>query len=415
MKPNEFDDLIRRKIDQGDFEYNAANWERLDNRMDRKDTRRKILMWLPLAPIAYISSVAASLAMIITIPVLMHNTNNNKMPQLSAAAEHITNATIHLQSPIIEPLATTNNILITKTIVRKEEQVQIQVCVTQPEVKDVAAANAANKMVVVNTWNSNVDRQKLPDNNMRTNSLPYYLYDTPPKDFIDKTSKTLISIAGGFHYGTMNGFSIGATGKRMISDRVYVEGDIAFVDNSGLGNVGSNNAGSPVGNSKATVGTYSGGTPSAITSSTNTGSGGVLATARIVSESVPTTTPDQPVISLDTKKSKYDLYYAQVTPSIGYNIYPNLSVGVGADVQQFLQSDKPLNSSSGTANEIITTDKQIPGLDLGLVGKTEVALSKTLRAGVYYRQDMSNILTSGNKYIDRSYMQVNLKFNIFRK
>ncbi len=393
MKPNEFDELIRRKFDQGDFEYNAANWERLEDRMDRKATRRKILMWLPLAPIAYISSVAASLAMIITIPVLMqHKVNENEMPQLSAAARvHVTQ--LHTQ-PLITA-NTPNTLKIEKQEIKKEEKTQIHNnSIAQQATEEVVANNNAP---IVNTWKNSDNDFTTKQKNARKNYPAFSSFDPEPSEDRSRIVKTAISITGGVQYGTMNGYTIGATGRRMISDRFYVEGDIAFINNNGTGNVGNNT---------------SSGTGASVFSAASAKMAAPV-NARMVSENdVPTKPSDQTGAPAASNTGKYDLYYAQVTPSVGYNVRRNLSVGVGADVQRLLQTDKPLNTSG---SEAITTDKAIPNVDMGIVGKTEVALSKTIKAGVYYRQDMNNVINPGNKFIDRSYMQFNLKFSIFRK
>jgi hypothetical protein len=349
---------------------------------------------LPLAPIAYISSVAASLAMIITIPVLMqHKVNENEMPQLSAVAR------INVPQVHTESLVTTNtvNTLITeKQEIKKEEKAQIRNNNIVQQATEELAAN--NTSPIVNTWKNSINDFAAKQKNARKDYPAFSSFDPDPSENNSKIVKTAISISGGVQYGTMNGFTIGATGRRMISDRFYVEGDIAFIDNNGTGNIGSN---APVNQSGSAF------TPA---------SAKMVApvNGRMVSETDAQQKPasDQQGTPSVSNTGKYDLYYAQVTPSIGYNLRRNFSVGVGADVQRLLQTDKPLNT---TGSEVITTDKAIPTMDMGLVGKTELALSKTIKAGVYYRQDMNNVINPGNKYIDRSYMQFNLKFSIFRK
>jgi len=51
MKPKEFDELIRQKFDQNDFEYNPASWDRLEDQLDGRAKKRSIIMWW-LMPVA---------------------------------------------------------------------------------------------------------------------------------------------------------------------------------------------------------------------------------------------------------------------------------------------------------------------------------------------------------------------------
>ena len=59
MKPREFDDLIKQKFDENDFEYNPRNWERLEDQLEGRSKKRSIIMWwwMPLVGVA--ASVAA--------------------------------------------------------------------------------------------------------------------------------------------------------------------------------------------------------------------------------------------------------------------------------------------------------------------------------------------------------------------
>jgi hypothetical protein len=49
------------------------------------------------------------------------------------------------------------------------------------------------------------------------------------------------------------------------------------------------------------------------------------------------------------------------------------------------------------------------------MGKTEVNLAKRVRAAVYYRKGINNVITPMNKYIDRDYLQFQIKCTVFDK
>ena len=68
MKPKEFDELVRRKFDQNDFEYNPANWDRLAEQLDGSAKKRSIAMWLWLP----LTGMAASVAFAIGITSFFH-------------------------------------------------------------------------------------------------------------------------------------------------------------------------------------------------------------------------------------------------------------------------------------------------------------------------------------------------------
>ena len=52
---------------------------------------------------------------------------------------------------------------------------------------------------------------------------------------------------------------------------------------------------------------------------------------------------------------------------------------------------------------------------MGLTGKTEYAVTKKLKAGVLYREGINNLINGGEEYLDRRYLQVQLKFRVFGK
>jgi hypothetical protein len=57
----------------------------------------------------------------------------------------------------------------------------------------------------------------------------------------------------------------------------------------------------------------------------------------------------------------------------------------------------------------------MPLFDVGVVGKTEYALTKHVKAAVAYRKGINNVLTPMDKYIDRDYLQVQVRYSIFNR
>ena len=123
----------------------------------------------------------------------------------------------------------------------------------------------------------------------------------------------------------------------------------------------------------------------------------------------PTSTPlTQSYVK--TESESYNLYYAQITPSLGYKLVKRMSIGVGPDFQQMLVDNRPAPSDVERG-----TLKEVPMFDIGFMGKTEYAVTRNIKAAVYYREGINNVITPTGKYIDRNYVQFQVKCAIFNK
>jgi len=236
MKPNDFDNLVRSKFDENDFEYNPGNWDKLAARMDGDSGKRRTFLWVPMAIIASTASIAASLAMIISIPVLMHHKSNAPMASVAHQSSdvRVKNNIADLQ-PIIVPVTADVNTDFSKNIVKaiinntnnkKDNSLSLRAAFTANE----KAAKAANTLLAFNAAVAEVQSIDLTEN------PKYPVYNTFSREPNTKSAskaKTTISIAGGLNYGNAtSGYSIGATGKRMLGDHFYIESDLAFVNDN---------------------------------------------------------------------------------------------------------------------------------------------------------------------------------------
>ena len=174
----------------------------------------------------------------------------------------------------------------------------------------------------------------------------------------------------------------------MVNDKLFVEGDVAFI--------GTTN------------------TQQTEYMSATQASNHLISTARMVNskntnvEAKPTVAVNQGVIK--TESESYNLYYAQITPSLGYKLMKRMSVGLGPDFQQMLVDNRPAPSDVDRG-----TLKEVPTFDVGFMGKTEYAVTRNIKAAVYYREGINNIITPTGKYIDRNYVQFQVKCAIFNK
>jgi len=372
MRPREFDELLKQKFDRNDFEYSPKNWAQLEEQLDSKPGKRNIMLWLPMAVVASVTSIAASLAMIISIPVFQHHTTTHPIAVTAAQPHPVQIASVQVTKTIAPSTIINNKPAHTELINNKKSETPHETT-HQPLIADATPVAASI---------SALPAEKIIRANKKMLYNAYLTYNAGD-DESKKKEKITISFSAGANYSNaMSGYTIGATGKKMLSEKLYIESDIAIVRN----------------NTTERTEYYIQETMPAVMT------GGKMTSAN--TKGVPNI-PSVTKTIAEYRQNNYDLYYAQVTPTVGYNILKRMSVGVGADVQHILVNNRPDMTMADN-----TGLKEIPSFDLGLVGKTECTISKKVKAGFYYRQELNNVINPGNKYIDRTYLQFSLKYLI---
>ncbi len=437
MKPREFDDLVKHKFDEGAFEYKPQNWERLAEQLDGRKKRGLLVWWMPLV------GIAASVALAMGVPLVLHESGNiGRLPGQQYAKVVPATRAAEAQQVVILPVAQEVNApvaavvkVVSKVIVAHQSKELIAtnstaVAATEkiendPIVKNNNLAFNSHKSIkfdeAIETFVTNDNDLIRKAKKKVLPSVAYYTFKehTAPK----AQGKVALSVLGGVNYSNQsNGYIVGATARRMINDKVYVEGDVAFVgtnnmskhtdivyDNTGGGVTQSRTA--PIGSTgagNATGGNTYGGSLAAPAHPVNLAARGTV-TAKSTSEqpTAPVTTPQGRIVTVD---KAYNSYYAQVTPTIGYKIMKRMSVGVGPDFQQMIGDNRPAASPIETGNIQVA-----PMFDIGFMGKTEFAVSKNVKAAVYYREGINNIITPMNRFIDRNYVQFQIKCAILNK
>lgn len=410
MKPGEFDDLVRQKFDQADFEYNPRNWEKLTEELDGQKKRRGGLLfwWMPVV------GVAASVAMAFGLSTVIRDGSRlngyTAQPQVAAATKHKANAAGKAN---VTPSAIISAQDDNAAVLPEENTTTAAPAVAE---KNTIVAAAAKPAKAENHTESTTVAVNIPgtfksattefEENTKENiakkkktavvSNGYYTFREPAEP--KKDPKVAIILSGGVNYSNnSNGYMVGATARRMINDKVYVESDIAFIGTNNsrrveymdytATNAGGSAAAMPAG--YAAKGT--------LTASKNT-------------DQVQKGTSTDPVGVLKTANQSYNLYYAQITPSIGYKLAKRISVGLGPDFQQMLVDNRPEINTADRGNI-----KVAPIFDMGFMGKTEIAVTKNVKAAVYYREGINNVITPTNKYIDRNYLQFQIKCAILNR
>ena len=411
MKANEFDKAVRHSYEQGSFDYDPAHWDNMVQQLNEAESKRKSLAWLPLL------GYAASIVFMVSIGAFLMRTNapQDKLADNKSWHEQ---GMIFTQPHAKQELAWQNNAnnatgapqAVQNTPYNKTS-ISPREIVMQAQSPAIAIAIPADE----NMLNASIGQVQVARQVVVTHKAPKYIdfnnYAYEPVNE-RRTLKTIISVTGGFNYGSANsGYSMGFTARQKLGENVFFEGDIAFVNNvSGKkseyiteGDASSYAAASSAAASaqSAYLGGNAGKTIAAKPSNTAARPSGTT------DPNEPTPAPNMPA---PPKGSHYNMYYAQVTPTLGYNVFKNLSLSGGADVQRLLQGDKLM-----TVTQNVVDAKYLPSYDLGFVGKSEYAISKQIKATVYYRHGLNNAVSGTDKYIDRNYIQFQLKFSILNR
>lgn len=405
MSINEFDKRVKEKFDEYEFGYNPENWERLSHVLPKERRSVKILPWL--------TGMAASVALIAGSVWYFH---------------HVSDYSNNIAQRVIESSDTHEDKVINEETIQKERKensidghqnthnalpsINLS-STTQNQYSQVNHKTISNSQSAINTNQSTINQS---ENNLSSYSKPYdknlsvdpitqqphddvltvsssILDKTNPVESITKENrnnpifpslspdeetvsskerKTSFSLAGGVNYGTMNAaYGAALNARHKVGKNFFIEGDLGF-----------------------------------------------MGSQQIMSASMSTSQYNTVAVNqglgrpLKVDETNNNIYYVQMTPSIGYQVHKNIAVGLGADLQKLLEG----NSYNRTV--VSTTDgyKLVPLWDAGVTGKTEYTISNRLKAGLLYREGINNLInSSGNRYLDRRYIQVQMKLRLFGK
>jgi hypothetical protein len=393
MKPNEFDELLRQKFDQNDFEYNPGNWDRLEDQLDGRAKKRSIIMWwwVPMA------GIAASVALAMAVPSMWKATDTGK-PGMNTEMAQKNNVVLPQPAasvPAMAPLAANSAIPYTQPAnkskkhipVKEEKTTQNFIALAFHDAPEDTKAGQHKNINLLNIGSIAATDNK--DKKKTTVEPEGYRTFKPEEEEVQKVPKMSVILSGGINRGSQNnGYMAGATIRKMISDKVYIESDVAFANsnNTQMEGVSVNVPTHPATGKHSQAGKFSS------------------------DEGNKTTSTTSDVSVIRQENVTYNLSYAQVTPSIGYQLMKRMSVGVGPDFQQMLVDNRPVAAAGYRGNV-----QEAPSFDVGFVGKSEYALTKKIKAGVYYRKGVNSVISLNDKYIDRDYLQFQVKCTIFNK
>ncbi len=414
MKPREFDELIRQKFDQNDFEYNPANWDRLEDQLGGRSKKKSIIMWW-LMPVA---GIAASVAMAMGVyPLMQHGDITS--PVAITDAHSGKGKAIHKEAtvPAQNVVATTARVVHYPIAMAHKIKPSEKAAELQEPKEEKFGINIENAIVTVKqSRKANTNMQFAPTINAKKEEVAVV---AKKKDVAKKETKEAskpvvtfkehiqkpqpkfsIILVGAYATGNQNNsYSAGAAIRRKINDKVYFEGTVAFTNTSINQDMPKQNM--------ITRPDYEGTLQTA--SGNNSSAGKGLTTKGVASGK--TTLDNTPIYGeLTSKNVTYNLSYLQVSPSLGVKIIKGVSVGVGPDFQQALADKRPEADPNYKG-----TSYKTPLFDVGLMARSEVSISRTLKAAVSYRKGINNVVTPMGSFIDHDYLQFQVKCAVFNR
>lgn len=399
MKASEFDELLRSGFGQHEFAFNPDNWARMNNRLELpppasvKPARRRST-WL-----AWGSGIAATLVAAACVTWLAMPGAQPGATSVSAVQPAPARMLLLLPPAARQAGAETYLHAIQPVSARARSGQQrastLPVQQTSAENKNKGIANIHPvPQQIPGPSNNTRDASSTPINkkaaqkttgrqhiNLATSFGSHYTEDVPQR------RGTSFSLGGGVNYGSMNtGYAVAVNARHNLGRNLFLEGDLGIVNNT------ASNA------AAISEGTYSNLEKNDFNPSTLSPNGG----------------PDmigsqQPAI----ERRSINFYYVQFAPTIGYQVSRKFSIGAGPDFQQLLQSQ-------GDKNVVTSGDNQsaevIRDFDFGVQGKTEYSVTSRLKAGLQYREGLNQLFQKGNeRFVNRRYMQVQLKYTLFGK
>ncbi|MBS1783435.1 MAG: hypothetical protein JSS78_10240 [Bacteroidetes bacterium] len=363
MTSNEFDNLIKSKFEEHSFEYSAEKWDVFARQLPKKKKR---------IPIGWIKTGGIAAGLILFMSGIAWFISNNKVQKVHVAQQYITlppSTSMNNQSEVQPTTSHQNKTKQIVSLTKPTKAIKAQQLLYQTRQNNINSptlvvqhnSSTEHPMEVLQESNepSSSDVVFAPKQNQLSKEPTSVSNFTSRPNFNQKQKSTTINLAGGMNYGTLNtGFSAGINARQKLGGHFFVESDLAFVNN---------HAGQ----------TFS---PQA---------------QQIAAQNK---------MPIDYRNT--NLMYVQINPAVGYQVFKNVSIGLGADMQQLVNGENTLVN----VNDEIRT---IPATDFGLTGKTEISISPKVKAGLQYRSGINNLMNSSTSYFDRRYFQVQLKYSVF--
>jgi len=362
MSTNEFDKLIVKNVSRVSYEYDAHDWEQTSLQLAAARRKKRTIMFI------YVSSgIAASLAVFLI----------GIFPLLSKKETSVIQYVSKSQTPPPAPLAPSiyNSLNMPLPGTQHTGHYNASAMISHKKqahpASDTIAYNAS--IIVSNKPPENIvttSEKKQIDTSGFEQKKRQHGYEEPILQYAQVENRSghtgiNISLAAGVNYGTITTeYAIGATVDKKLSNKFGIEVIVAYVG-SPTSVPGNQHPSSPF----KPRGYFPPMTPASVSVVTS------------------------------------PLSYLQFAPLADYSLSKKITLSAGPDLQGLLQQQ----SVTVLYND---NTRVAPTLDLGMLLKTEYAMSPSLKAGLSYRLGANNIVAPGSNYFDRNYMQIQLKYRL---
>jgi hypothetical protein len=358
MGTNELDRLIVKNVGRISYEYDADDWEALSAQLAAARRKKRVMAF------TYISSgIAASVAIFLIgiVPML----SEKKTPAVSYTsglyippATPFAESSVSPQVPGAPAIGQRNPATALLASPQHAGPLSDTLIYSVPNaVNNNLAANISTPPVNKTIDTSGFEQKHQGHTYQSLEPLQYAATENKPDH-----KGINISVAGGVSYGTVNtGYVLGAVADRKLGNKFGLELTVAYVGNAAA-------------TDNSTYPSYPGS-----------------------NVYIPPVKPASVVTS--------PLNYLQLTPMLDYSLSKKITLSAGADVQRLLQDHNVTVFYNDNA-------RVAPLIDLGMLLRVEYAVLPRLKAGVSYRLGTNNILSPGNHYLDRNYMQLQFRYKL---
>lgn len=361
MNNKEFDKKIFDVVAEEVIPFNEDNWANMQQMLDKKSSRRLMLIPLLYKPYA---AAAMLLAVVGALYFFLQEDGEVINNQTSGIQQQVIK---HQHAPIIQNEQQITVSPITNTVrIVKEQKIKI----TEQSAQPVFIATVTDTPALENNVTATTTKTLREKNNAPSNML------YPPLDYTDARHRriTLGINTGMALYQSYNSFAAGVVVKNSITERISLQAGVGFVQ--GRQDVSVKHVDI---------------TETPIFGTSDTG---------------------QTMQVLRTVTERYEEYsrnlpYIQFNPSISVKIFKRLHGAVGVDIQRLIINKTALDTMNKHLGEV---GKKVPETDAGITLNANYHITKNIGFGVSYRSSLAGAATNDIEYIKRSYFLMQLQY-----
>jgi len=372
MDNQEFDHALRNIMTGSKLPYNAAQWNRMNARLDAHYGAPSLLTRNRVLPLIRWTSLAVAACLFVLAAIYIQKPGSPAGESATLTKAVIVPAIddspkMQDQEPAIPP---TNNATLTPAPPIKDLAQTSRGASAKPfHETATATTHVPARASIVIPAKSDSSTQAFTKKDQIAFEKPLvtkFSLHEPEEDAPSAKDKIAFGVNGGYNIGrAKNNFTVGVTVKNKLGNRLVLETGLALVS-----------------------GAYESHRPT----------GGVGFDNLSIASSARTY---EPVANR--------LMYLQAAPSLSYRIYKGFSAGGGVDAQRLLGN----NEKSVALNSIGEQTASQPQWDFGLTARMDVQVARKLRAGMMYRESMRAITKGPTESAGRNYLLLQLSYTLF--